>query len=89
LEKSHRDIQLEQVRVCTEIGIECIEYNPAKRPVSMQHIIARLHETGSTEDSVETDVTRSSPLQVMLTPVTPCIILYLGTFVHLHFSVDS
>jgi hypothetical protein len=50
------DIQLEQVRACTEIGMECIESNPAKRPVSMQHIIARLKRTG---------MTRSSTLQVM------------------------
>ncbi|EMS52610.1 Cysteine-rich receptor-like protein kinase 26 [Triticum urartu] len=33
LDESQRDIQLEQVRVCSEIGIECIESNPAKRPV--------------------------------------------------------
>ena len=46
MEKSHSDIQLQQVRVCTEIGIECIDSNPAKRP-DTQNIIDRLNETGS------------------------------------------
>uniref|UniRef100_A0ACD6A2K1 Uncharacterized protein n=1 Tax=Avena sativa TaxID=4498 RepID=A0ACD6A2K1_AVESA len=63
LEISHKDIQLDQVRVCTEIGIKCIKSNPKKRPVSMQHIIARLQETGNDEAFVETVVTRSSVLQ--------------------------
>uniref|UniRef100_A0ACD5YHN6 Uncharacterized protein n=1 Tax=Avena sativa TaxID=4498 RepID=A0ACD5YHN6_AVESA len=44
LQRSQRDIHLEQVRVCTEIGMECIESNPAKRP-DIQHIISRLDET--------------------------------------------
>ncbi|KAM0927719.1 hypothetical protein ACQ4PT_002687 [Festuca glaucescens] len=70
LEESHRDMQLEQVRVCTQIGMECIESNPTKRPVSMEHIIARLHETGNTEVSTETVVTGLSALQVMLTLAT-------------------
>nr|QEM38991.1 Sr60 [Triticum monococcum] len=64
LDESQRDIQLEQVRVCSEIGIECIESNPAKRPVSVQHIIARLHETRSVDGSIEDAMTRSSGPQV-------------------------
>uniref|UniRef100_A0ACD5XQ11 Uncharacterized protein n=1 Tax=Avena sativa TaxID=4498 RepID=A0ACD5XQ11_AVESA len=34
--------QLEQIRVCTEIGFECYDLNPGKRPKSMKHIIDRL-----------------------------------------------
>jgi len=59
LEKSHKDIQLEQVRVCTEIGIECMECNPAKRPANTEHIIARLQE-----GSIETFMTKLSVLQI-------------------------
>jgi hypothetical protein len=47
-----------------------MDLNPAKRPASMQHIIARLHEIGNIEGSIETVVTRSSALEVMLTLVT-------------------
>ncbi|KAM3228506.1 hypothetical protein ACQJBY_059887 [Aegilops geniculata] len=46
LQNSQRDIHMEQVRVCTEIGIECTEKNPAKRPF-IQHIISRLDESKS------------------------------------------
>jgi len=45
LEKSYEDAELEQVRVCTEIGIDCSDFNPAKRPVSTQNIVKRLKET--------------------------------------------
>nr|XP_051202708.1 cysteine-rich receptor-like protein kinase 28 isoform X2 [Lolium perenne] len=50
LEKSHEDQQLEQVRVCTEIGIDCSDFNPAKRPVSLQNIVKRLKETETTDE---------------------------------------
>jgi hypothetical protein len=53
LEKSQRDVQLEQVRVCAEIGIECTNFNPAKRP-DMQHIVNRLDETETMDRYVET-----------------------------------
>ncbi|KAM0843923.1 hypothetical protein ACQ4PT_057383 [Festuca glaucescens] len=43
LENSLRDEELEQVRVCAKIGIECTNLNPAKRP-DTQHIINRLDE---------------------------------------------
>ncbi|XBI42555.1 hypothetical protein VPH35_126875 [Triticum aestivum] len=38
-------LQWEQIRVCAKIGIECTDFNPAKRPASMKHIIDRLEET--------------------------------------------
>ncbi|KAM3393432.1 hypothetical protein ACQJBY_014240 [Aegilops geniculata] len=41
LEKSQSDIQLKQVRICAEIGIECTDFNPAKRP-GTKNIIDRL-----------------------------------------------
>uniref|UniRef100_A0A453HHK4 non-specific serine/threonine protein kinase n=1 Tax=Aegilops tauschii subsp. strangulata TaxID=200361 RepID=A0A453HHK4_AEGTS len=61
LEQSQKDIQLEQIRVCAEIGIECIESNPLKRPVT-HHIIARLPET--TDGPIGPAGTRSSVPQV-------------------------
>ncbi|KAM3206141.1 hypothetical protein ACQJBY_061676 [Aegilops geniculata] len=36
-------LELEQVRVCAEIGMECIDTNPARRP-AIHHIIDRLVE---------------------------------------------
>lgn len=48
VDKSQCDTQFEQIRVCTEIAIECIEYDPEKRPASIQHIIAMLDETEKT-----------------------------------------
>lgn len=44
LEKSQR----QQVRVCTEIALQCTERNPKRRPTSTQYIIDRLTETEST-----------------------------------------
>ncbi|KAF6986946.1 hypothetical protein CFC21_004634 [Triticum aestivum] len=41
LEKPQRDVQLEQVRVCAEIAMKCMEFNPARRP-DTQHIISVL-----------------------------------------------
>ncbi|KAI4997734.1 hypothetical protein ZWY2020_053076 [Hordeum vulgare] len=55
LEKSQSDIQLEQVRVCAEIGIECSDSDPVNRP-STEHIINRLAETESAGGYTETDV---------------------------------
>uniref|UniRef100_A0A8R7NV30 Protein kinase domain-containing protein n=1 Tax=Triticum urartu TaxID=4572 RepID=A0A8R7NV30_TRIUA len=43
LDKSQCDVQLEQVRVCAEIGLECTELNLANRP-DTEHIISRLDE---------------------------------------------
>jgi hypothetical protein len=51
--------QLLQVRVCTEIAIECIDYIPAKRP-DIKVIITRLGKTQSADDSTETGESSSS-----------------------------
>ncbi|CAM0958874.1 unnamed protein product [Alopecurus aequalis] len=55
VEESHSDVQLQQVRVCAEIAIECIDSNPAKRP-NTQHIINILKE------HIETDVITSQQI---------------------------
>jgi len=59
LEESQKDIQLKQVQLCVEIGLECTKFNPAERPVSTQHIIDRLHKMESTYGSMGTSMTRS------------------------------
>uniref|UniRef100_A0ACD5TSM9 Uncharacterized protein n=1 Tax=Avena sativa TaxID=4498 RepID=A0ACD5TSM9_AVESA len=41
--------QWKQIQVCAEIGMECIDFNPAKRPLSMKHIMDKLLETESTK----------------------------------------
>lgn len=51
LEKPQRDTQLLQVRVCTEIAIDCTDFNPEKRP-DIQHIIDRLGATKNADDPV-------------------------------------
>ena len=43
LEKSQSDIQLKQVRVCAEIGVECLASNPEKRP-DTKHIMSKLNK---------------------------------------------
>uniref|UniRef100_A0ACD5TZ56 Uncharacterized protein n=1 Tax=Avena sativa TaxID=4498 RepID=A0ACD5TZ56_AVESA len=43
-------MQLEQVRVCTKIGIECMESDPKKRPV-VRSIIDMLDETASADET--------------------------------------
>jgi hypothetical protein len=53
LEKSHSKVQHEQVTVCAEIGIECTNFNPAKRP-DTEHIISRLDEAENLDKYVET-----------------------------------
>ncbi|XP_044346512.1 uncharacterized protein [Triticum aestivum] len=58
MEKSRRDVQLEQVRVCAEIGIECTNFNPANRP-DMQYVINRLAETETIDRYIETGVITS------------------------------
>ncbi|KAM3296920.1 hypothetical protein ACQJBY_039003 [Aegilops geniculata] len=52
------EVQLEQVRVCINIGIECMDPNPKKRPVA-HHITNRLDKTPST---IETGIS-SSPVE--------------------------
>jgi hypothetical protein len=66
---------MEQIRVCAQIGIECTDNNPAKRPV-IQHIIDRLDETESIGGSIETSESNPLVLQVS-SPTAPLIFLYL------------
>jgi len=55
------DMQLEQIRVCAEIGIQCTEFNPGERPVIMD-IINRLEldETESMDKSFKFSLQRPS-----------------------------
>uniref|UniRef100_A0ACD5YMH4 Uncharacterized protein n=1 Tax=Avena sativa TaxID=4498 RepID=A0ACD5YMH4_AVESA len=55
---SESEAQQEQVPVCAEIGLECTNFNPGKRP-DTQHIISRLDETESTARYIETGMTTS------------------------------
>ncbi|CAL4995414.1 unnamed protein product [Urochloa decumbens] len=59
LRASRRDIQLEQVRVCAKIGIECIDSNPEKRPVT-RCIIETLREMDHTYGLNEAELCTSS-----------------------------
>ncbi|XBI06998.1 hypothetical protein VPH35_134958 [Triticum aestivum] len=60
LEKSLGDKQLVQVRVYTEIAIECANLNPAKR-LHIQHIIDRLGATRNADEfATETGASSSS-----------------------------
>ncbi|CAO2140924.1 unnamed protein product [Urochloa humidicola] len=63
LEKSQGDTDLEHVRVCTEIALECLDYNPEKRPTT-QRIMEILNEIESRCVSVETDDGTSSATKV-------------------------
>lgn len=51
-----RDTQLEQVIVCTKIGMECMDSDPKKRPAA-SHIVDTLDKTSRT---VETGISNSS-----------------------------
>ncbi|KAM0930494.1 hypothetical protein ACQ4PT_000939 [Festuca glaucescens] len=59
LDASEGRIQLEQVRVCSKIGIECMNLDPKKRPVA-RHIIDRLDKTTSADYSEEICIGSSS-----------------------------
>ena len=59
MEKSQKEQQLEQIRVCTEVGKRCLDYDPAKRP-SAQGIIDILKQT---ESRVRQQVSSSTVLQ--------------------------
>lgn len=50
MEVSHEASELDQIRVCANIGKECTKSNPAKRPCSVQAIIDRLEETESADE---------------------------------------
>ncbi|XP_037423711.1 uncharacterized protein LOC119288188 isoform X2 [Triticum dicoccoides] len=45
--------QLDQIKVCSKIGIECSDINPANRPADTTDIINRLGNTGTTQESQE------------------------------------
>ena len=48
-ELSQENQNYEQIRVCADIGIECTNIDPTKRPVSMTNIMDRLAKIGRTE----------------------------------------
>ncbi|XBI74742.1 hypothetical protein VPH35_068219 [Triticum aestivum] len=58
LEASVGDMQLEQVRVCYKIGIECMNLDSKKRPVA-HHIIDRLDNMATADCSYETGTNSS------------------------------
>lgn len=67
LKTSQGNQDYEQIRVCAEIGIECMDFNPEKRPVSMKHIMDRLSEMDDTE------VFLAEPSQLLnVHPLTLC-----------------
>ncbi|CAO2152428.1 unnamed protein product [Urochloa humidicola] len=53
LDVSRVDRQLEHLRVCIEIGINCMDSDPAKRPLTWR-IIEMLDEMERTYGSIET-----------------------------------
>ncbi|XBI86372.1 hypothetical protein VPH35_094343 [Triticum aestivum] len=55
LEALEGNIQLEQVRVCCKIAVECMDLDPKKRPVA-QHIVNRLVKTASADCSDKTSI---------------------------------
>ncbi|KAM3277732.1 hypothetical protein ACQJBY_045558 [Aegilops geniculata] len=71
LGKPLEDTHVEQVRVCTEIGIECSDFNPAKRPVSTHKIIERLKET-ETADEVSSVLSSIVPTKLFVHPHLLC-----------------
>ncbi|XBI98337.1 hypothetical protein VPH35_018586 [Triticum aestivum] len=59
LEALEGDTQLEQVRVCTKIGTECLDLDPKKRP-NTGDIIDRLGKTGIVDYSDKIGISSSS-----------------------------
>ena len=58
LEQSQSEVQKKQIRVCAQIGIECTNFDPAKRPDTL-HIISRLDETESMGGYIKTGMITS------------------------------
>lgn len=61
---SHGGIRLEHVRVCAEIGLECLDSDPVKRPITQQ-MIERLDELERTHGSIETNHS-ATPVSVLM-----------------------
>ncbi|XP_037438242.1 uncharacterized protein LOC119305973 [Triticum dicoccoides] len=70
LYKSDGDAQLIQVRVCTEIAIECTDFNPTKRP-DIQHIMHRLGSTKNVDKFATGTGTSTSSSIPMLAASSP------------------
>lgn len=58
------DTLLEQIRICAEIGIQCIQFKPGKRPVT-QHIIDMLDEVNIINGSIKPDMSTPAAVQVL------------------------
>ncbi|VAI53395.1 unnamed protein product [Triticum turgidum subsp. durum] len=65
----------EQIRVCAEIGIECTDLNPAKRPESMKHIIDRLLAAESSTQVIPT----GGPTSKLIVLPKAAIVWYCAT----------
>jgi len=57
--------ELEQIRVCAEIGLECIDSNPRRR-LTTEHILDRLYQMESTNLSTETSENSTSVMTVSI-----------------------
>lgn len=56
---------MEQVRICTELGIECTDFNPAKRP-DTRRILERLDGMEHAYGIIVSDLCTSSETEVRL-----------------------
>lgn len=61
LQKLQEDTLLEQIRVCSELGIQCVEFNPANRPTT-KHMIDRLDEVSMMDGSMKIGVSSTSAI---------------------------
>lgn len=80
VKNSQSVIELKQVRVCAEIGIECIDSNPAKRPET-QDIINRLDEKQTIDGYIENCANTSrqeDSIAVTMTGKTPFNSLWMS-----------
>jgi hypothetical protein len=66
LGESMSKVQLTQVRVCAEIGIECTNSDEVKR-LSSHQILSRLEETESMCGQMETGVHSSHEVKIICT----------------------
>uniref|UniRef100_A0A452XI94 Protein kinase domain-containing protein n=6 Tax=Aegilops tauschii subsp. strangulata TaxID=200361 RepID=A0A452XI94_AEGTS len=62
LDISQSDVQVEQVRVCAEIGLKCTDFNPANRP-DTKHIISRLDEREIVDICIKTSMITSQKVK--------------------------